>query len=74
MPRGKWQLKDGLTGRVYFPLTTARIRRWIREGRAQRDDRVWRPGFPKWKKIEQVEKFESCLKEVFEKDKNSPEG
>lgn len=74
MPRGKWQLKDGLTGRVYFPLTITRIRRWVREGRAQGDDKVWRPGFPEWKKIEEVEEFEGCLEEVSNKNKNFSRG
>lgn len=63
IPRGKWQLKDGLNGRIFFPLTDARIKRWIKEGRVQKDDKVWRTGFSKWKKVGEVDKFKQYFED-----------
>ena len=55
-----WQLKKGR--RVYLPIPTRRLERWISEGRVGEDDLVWRSGFSGWKRVSDVEELKSFLK------------
>jgi len=59
--RHVWQLKRGK--RTYMPLSTARIRRWIAEGRVVEDDLVWRSGFAGWKKVGMCDEFKDLFKQ-----------
>lgn len=57
-----WQLKKD--GRIYLPVPTRRLTRWISEGRVTEDDLVWRSGFPGWKRVGNVEEFKPLLKKA----------
>ncbi len=59
--RHVWQLKHGK--RVYMPLSTGRIRRWITEGRVAEDCLVWRSGFARWKKVGECDEFKDLFKQ-----------
>ena len=50
-----WQLKK--SRRVYLPVPTRRLQRWIEEGRVTEDDLVWRSGFSGWKRVGDVEEL-----------------
>lgn len=58
--RHVWQLKK--SKRVYMPLSTARIRRWIGEGRVTEDDLAWRSGFAAWRKVGACDEFKDMFK------------
>ncbi|MDI6917846.1 MAG: DUF4339 domain-containing protein [Thermoplasmatales archaeon] len=63
-----WELKKN--GVIYMPLTTTRLKRWISEGRVNKDDPVWHSGFSGWKKAGDVKE----LRKFFGKSKKKKSG
>jgi len=74
-PEG-WVIKKGLVydlktdSKVYTPITSSRMERWIAEGRVKEDHLVWRSGLSGWRRAGDLEE----LKPLFEKAKQSSEG
>ncbi|MEW6069329.1 MAG: DUF4339 domain-containing protein [Candidatus Thermoplasmatota archaeon] len=61
-----WELKKN--GVIYMPLTTARLGRWLSEGRVKADDLVWRSGFAGWKKAGETEELEPFFRKRGKKE------
>ena len=60
-----WEVKKD--NKVYSPLTTRRLQRWIYDGRITGDDLVWRRDFSGWKKVSEVKALKPGLKVPEEK-------
>lgn len=55
-----WQVNKG--GRIFLPVPTSQLARWVSEGRIIEDDLVWRNGFSGWKRVGDIEEIKPLLK------------
>jgi hypothetical protein len=44
-------------GKDHGPLTKAQVLEYLRHGMLAGSDRIWRPGFPNWKSVSEIDEF-----------------
>src|SRR5262249_8807482 len=50
-----WHVMIG--GKEQGPLTKAQVLEYLRHGMLAGSDRIWRPGFPDWKSVSEIDEF-----------------